>query len=240
MTAVTDQFARLQKVFPDLQKVSLDTDLYLRQALQWIIQNLGNVFSGVAKFIASAFICFLALFYMLRDGQKLKETVVVLSPLSDTDDRAIFKKLEASINSVIRGNLLIGLIQGTLVATGFAIFGVPNPILWGTVGAIAALIPAIGTAVVLIPGIAFLLFTGHDGAAIGLLAWGLCAVGLIDNVLGPKLLSHKTKLHPLVVLISVLGGIGFFGPVGFIVGPLAVSFFFALLDIYFTSIKERA
>jgi predicted PurR-regulated permease PerM len=67
---------------------------------------------------------------------------------------------------------------------------------------------------------------------IGLILWGIVAVGLIDNFLGPRLVGRGMRLHPLLVILSVLGGATFLGPVGFIFGPLAVSLFFALLDIY--------
>ena len=115
---------------------------------------------------------------------------------------------------------------------GFWIFGVPNAILWGSFAAIAALIPGIGTALVLTPAILFLFARGEIFSAIGLLAWGVGVVGLIDNFLGPRLMGRGIELHPLIILLSVLGGIGFFGPIGFLLGPLIVSLFFALLDIY--------
>ncbi len=215
-----------------LREFSVDFDQYFKQGLSWLLQNLGAVFSNFAKLLASSFIFLIALYYLLKDGQKLKKTVIALSPLSDTDDEAIFKKLEVAVNSVIKGNLTIALIQGVLTAIGFAIFGVPNAALWGTVAAVAALIPGIGTALVLIPAIIFLFLTSSVFSAFGLLAWGVIAVGLVDNFLGPKLVSHGMHLHPLIVFLSVLGGIVFFGPIGFLLGPLTISLLFALLDIY--------
>ncbi len=237
LTHVTD---RLQVFFPRLSTASISVDTYIEQAFQWTIHNLGTVFSSVARLIAGAFICLLALFYMLRDGKKLRERLVALSPLADTDDKMILKKLEAAINSVIRGNLLVAVIQGTLAAIGFSIFGVPNAILWGSLTAVAALIPAVGTAAVVFPSVAFLFFTSSLGPALGLLAWGICAVGLIDNFIGPKLIGERIQLHPLIVLLSVLGGLAFFGPIGFLLGPLTVSLLFALLDIYFSAAKRSA
>ncbi len=219
---------------PATSEFSINIDQYLKQGLSWLLQNLGAIFSNFAKLLVSSFIFLIALYYLLKDGQKLKKIVVALSPLADTDDETIFKKLELAVNSVIQGNLTIVFIQGILTAVGFAIFGVPNAVLWGTVTAIAALIPGIGTALVLIPAIIFLFLSGNTFSALGLLVWGVIAVGLIDNFLGPKLVGRGMQLHPLIVFLSVIGGIVFFGPIGFLLGPLTVSLLFALLAIYFS------
>ena len=127
---------------------------------------------------------------------------------------------------------MIALIQGVLTAIGFSIFGIPHSILWGTVTIVVALIPGIGTALVLLPGIIYLFAIGETGSGIGLLVWGVLAVGLIDNLLGPKLVGRNLQLHPLLVLLSVLGGIAFFGPVGIFLGPICVSLLFALINVY--------
>ncbi|MFH1990714.1 MAG: AI-2E family transporter [Patescibacteria group bacterium] len=216
---------------------NFNIDQYLKQGLDWLIQRLGSVFSGVAKIMASSFIFLIALYYMLKDGQSLKAKIIALSPLLDIDDEAISKKLGMAINSVIRGSLLIALIQGAMTMVGFTIFGVPNAVLWGSVAAIAALIPGIGTALVLIPAIAFLFLQGETFYGIGLIVWGMGGVGLIDNFLGPKLVGHGIHLHPLIILLSVFGGLVFFGPIGFLLGPLTATLFFALLDIYSLQVK---
>lgn len=228
-----------QQYFSTTKEFSIDIDQYLKQGLGWLLQNLGGVFSNFAKVIVSFFIFLFALYYLFKDGQKLKRAVIALSPLADVDDEAIFKKLELAVNSVIRGNIVIALIQGILTAIGFIIFGIPNAMLWGTMAAIAALIPSVGTALVLTPAIIFLFLSGKTLPAFGLLAWGAGAVGLIDNFLGPKLIGRGMRLHPMIVLLSVFGGIGFFGPIGFLLGPLTLSLFFVLLDIYSSFIKNQ-
>lgn len=218
---------------------SLDINQYLKQGLSWLLQHLGPLFGNVAKIIVSVFIFLVALYYLFKDGHKLKAAVIALSPLQDIHDEIIFNKLELAINSVIRGNLVVALVQGILTAIGFAIFGVPNAALWGSVAAVAALIPGIGTALVLLPAILYLYFSGETFFAVGLLIWGMTAVGLVDNFLGPKLASRGMRLHPFLILLSILGGIGFFGPLGFLLGPLVLSLLFALLEIYFTISKEH-
>jgi len=162
-----------------------------------------------------------------------------LSPLQDVHDEEIFNKLTLATNSVIKGNLIIVLIQGAMAALGFFLFGVPSPVLWGAVAAVAAVIPGFGTALVVAPAIIYLLFNGETSSAIGLFIWGLTAVGLVDNILGPKLVERGMKIHPFLILLSILGGLALFGPLGFLFGPLVLSLFFALSEIYSAMHKEH-
>ncbi len=218
---------------------SLNATEYIQKGLAWLFSNLDTLFTSLARVLLSLFIMFLALFYFLRDGREFKRQIIALSPLGDTDDEHIFNKLEQATYSIVAGSLAVGLIQGILTGVGFAIFGVPNPAVWGSIAAVAALIPGIGTSLVVIPGILYLLFTSSTVYAVGLLVWGLLAVGLIDNILGPILIRRGVKIHSFLILLSVLGGLAFFGPIGFVLGPLVLALLFALLEIYRSSQKRR-
>lgn len=211
---------------------STNVDTYIKDALQWITGHAGEIFSSISRLLLSFFIFFIALYYLLRDGKRVRQILIELSPLSDREDEGVFNRLELAVNSVIKGNLVIALVQGVLTTIGFTLFGVPNAILWGTVAAVAALIPGIGTGLVFLPTIVILFFTGATVSAFGLLIWGAVGVGLIDNLLGPRLVGHGMNLHPLLVLLSVLGGLMYFGPAGIFLGPLVVSLLFSLLSIY--------
>lgn len=212
--------------------LSTSVDQYVKDGLAWVVQNLGGAFGGVTRLLLGLFIFLIALYYFLRDGMRLRQIIIDISPLADTDDKIVFARLNLAVNSVIRGSLMIALIQGVLTSIGFALFGVPHSILWGVVATFAALIPGIGTSLVLAPGVAYLFVIGTTPMAIGLLIWSVVAVGLIDNFLGPRLVGKGMQLHPLVVLLSVFGGLALFGPVGVFLGPLCISFLFALLSIY--------
>ena len=211
---------------------STNIDTYTKDALQWVAGHAKDIFSSVSRLLLSFFIFFIALYYLLRDGKRVRETLIELSPLSDSEDKGVFDRLERAVSSTIKGNLTIALVQGVLTTIGFSLFGVPSAILWGTVAALAALIPGFGTALVIAPAVALLFFSGAALPALGLLIWGLLAVGLVDNLLGPRLIGSGMKLHPLLVLLAVLGGLMFFGPVGIFLGPLVLSLLFALLSIY--------
>lgn len=235
-TALTSANEGIARYVPGLAlsgaELSISVDRYIKNILTWLIQNLGGAFGGITRFLLDLLIFLAALYYFLRDGAKLRQTIIEVSPLADAEDTIVFARLELAVHSVIRGSLMIALIQGVLTGIGFTLFGVPNSILWGVVAAFAALIPGIGTSLVLAPGIAYLFILGATVPALGLLVWSVVAVGLIDNILGPRLVGKGLQLHPLVVLLSVFGGLVFFGPAGIFLGPLCTSLLFALLSIY--------
>lgn len=229
---------RTRTVLPIPADFKLDFGQYAKQGLEVLIQNFGAVFSSFAKIIINAFVFLTTFYFFIKDGNRLKNYFVDLSPLDDTDDEFIVSRLKSAVSAAMKGNLAIGIIQGALTGIGFAIFGVPNPVLWGGVAAIAAFLPGIGTSLVIIPAIIFLFLTGNTFGGVGLLVWGVTAVGLVDNFLGPKLVGRGMQLHPLAVFIAVLGGLVFFGPLGFLLGPLAMSVCLALFDIY-SSLKLK-
>lgn len=194
--------------------------------------NVGAIFKGTFQTLFTLILSLVALFYFLKDGEQFKKSLIALSPLTDDYDTTIVSRLKKAINSVIRGSLTIALIQGCLAGAGMAVFGVPHPALWGAMTALTALIPSIGTSIVLVPAVIFLFATGMPIHAFGLLIWSAIIVGTIDNFLNPILVGRGVNIHPFFILLSVLGGISFFGPIGFMLGPMILSFLFTLLDIY--------
>lgn len=230
----------IRNYIPTTDSTPIDVETYAKQGLKWIIGNFGNLFNSITSLITSFFIFIIALYYFLKEGHVLKNDIIALSPLSDVDDALIIRRLIKSINSVVRGNLVLAIVQGTLGAIGLAIFGVPNPILWGTFTAIAALIPGVGTSLVMVPATIYLYISGHTPQAIGLLVWAFAGVGLVDNFLGPHLVGQGSNIHPLIVLLSVLGGIAFFGPIGFLLGPLTINVLWVLIDVYSSKRKVQS
>ena len=213
-------------------QVATDINSYFRSGLEWLLDNIGGTLASVIGIGLDIFIFFIALFVFLKEGPRIRQGLLWLSPFNDADDARILDRLGLTINSVVRGSLAVGLAQGIVASIGYVIFGVPNPLLWGLLTSIAALVPGIGTALVLTPAIAYLFIVGESVSALGLLAWGILAVGLIDNLLGPALIGRGVHLPSLVILLSVLGGLIFFGPAGIFLGPLSVSLLIALFALY--------
>lgn len=194
--------------------------------------NITQIFTSTLHTIFTFLLVVLTVFYFSKDGSAWKETAFKLSPLSEEKNRKIIHKVIGAIKGIIGGYLFIGFVQGLLVSIGLWIFGVPNPAIWGIVAAFASLVPTIGTALVSIPAIIYLLATGHTPGAIGFAIWAVILVGTVDNFLSPLIVGKKLEVPPLLILFSVLGGISFFGPIGILIGPLAVSFLYIIVDIY--------
>jgi len=217
---------------------SFDLGGYIEKGLNWLLQNLGSIFSSFAFIGVNIFVFLLTFYYLLKDGSEMRRRMISLSPLNDKYDEGISSKMELAINSVIKGSIVIAVIQGFLTGFGLFIFGVPNPAFWGSIAAMAALIPGVGTALVSIPAIIYLLATGHGLSALGLGIWAIIAVGLVDNILFPKLVQRNVRIHSLFILLFVFGGLTFFGPMGFLLGPVILSLLAALLDVYILLVEK--
>jgi len=218
----------------------------LNNASQKISDFAGNAFAGItgllsniAGFVVSLILTVFTLYYFLRDGQKFREFIEKVFPLSHTHEDLLVAKLESAINGVVQGSFTVALLQGGVSTIGFFIFGVPDPLLWGVFTVLAALVPTVGTLLSLVPAILYLFLTGHTGAGIGMLIWAFLSIQGIDNFISPRLIGHKTNLHPLLTLLSILGGIALFGYLGFLIGPILMAVFMALVDIYAMNPKSE-
>jgi len=211
----------------------------IQTALSWFVTRLGSIFSTLASVAIGFFIMLIAIYYMLKDGKRFMERLVIVSPLEKRYDHIIGEKIYATVNSVVKGSLLVAVVQGVLAGVGFLMFGVPNATLLGAATVIASLVPALGTMLTLVPTVIYLFIAGHVGAAIGLAIWGIAVVGLIDNFIRPHLIRRGVNIHPFLILLSVLGGLHLFGPIGFITGPIVLSLFLSLLDIYTEYVRPQ-
>lgn len=218
----------------------LNVSEYLKQAASFLANNLGAIFAGTASTIFLFFIALIGAFYLFRDGPAFTRKLVAISPLPDDQDDKILQRLAQSIRAVLTGTVLVAIIQGSLTALGLWIFDFERAILGGVLASFGALLPGVGTSIVFVPSVIYLVFTGEYLNAVGLSVWGMLAVGLIDNLLGPYLMSRGNPMHPFIILLAVLGGISLFGPIGFVVGPVLVTLFTVLLELYAEHIAEEA
>lgn len=221
--------AKIQSYFPGFE---IDLRNQIISLGQWAMGNVATIFASTVSLLFVFFISIIGSFYFFRDGKEFMQLLIKISPLPDSEDEAILSRMAGAVRAVATGTLLLALIQGTLAAIGFAMFGVPHPVLWGTLATVGALMPGIGTSLVAVPAVLYLFIVGETVQAVGLLIWSAVVVGLIDNFLGPYLIGRKSNMHPFIILLSVLGGIVVFGPLGFIVGPVIVALFLVLLEIY--------
>lgn len=199
---------------------------------EWFTGNIANIFASTISLFFLFFIALIASFYFFRDGHELLQVVIKASPLPDDEDKQILDRLGRAVRGVFTGTLLVAIIQATLATIGMTVVGVNNAILLGCLVAIAAMIPGVGTGIIMIPVSLIVIFSGQVGWGIALLIWSVAAVGVVDNLLGPHLMSRGNNMHPFIILISVLGGLSLFGPIGFLIGPVVVTLFLVLLEIY--------
>jgi predicted PurR-regulated permease PerM len=235
-SVITTLETRVQTFVPDFQ-INLTEQIKL--LVEWITGSLGAIFKSTVSTLFTFFIALIGSFYFFRDGKEFLQVLTNASPLRDQEDQIIFERMAKAVRAVVTGTVLVALIQGSLVAIGFTIFGVDRAILWGSLAAVGALMPGLGTTVVTAPAIVYLFYTGSVVSGFGLLIWSMLIVGLVDNLIGPYLIGRGNNLHPFIVLISVLGGLVLFGPIGFIVGPVVVTLFLVLLEIYHQYVVEE-
>ncbi|MBS3902999.1 MAG: AI-2E family transporter [Anaplasmataceae bacterium] len=211
----------------------------IRSGVAWLALNAGAIVGGLFSVVFKLLIGVIAFYYFLKNGEGIRDEIIDLSPLTEARTKKIINRCEVTVRSVIEGSLVVAIVQGVLSGIGFAIFGVPQPVLWGAITVISALIPGVGTMLVMAPAIVYVFLTNNLTNTIGLLVWGFFLVGLADNILRPLFMQRYLVIHPLFIFLSVLGGISVFGPLGFIWGPIILSLFLILLELYKEIILER-
>ncbi len=203
------------------------------------VQNFGSMIAGrtlgfvggAVGVVVEVFFVIFTMYYMFRDGERLRAALRSMLPLEESKSREILERTREVISASVYGVLVIATIQGVLGGLAFWALGLPSPLLWGVVMIFFSMIPMAGAFVVWVPAAIYLVVTGHVGAAIALTIWGLLVIGSIDNFLRPKLVGEKTRLHELLIFFSVLGGLQVFGVLGLVLGPVVVAITMALLDI---------
>lgn len=191
-----------------------------------------KILGGIVTLILDFLILIISLYYFLKDGESLIQKIMDLSPLPNRYEKAILGKLGDMTNAVLYGTFLTAIVQGFLGGLGFFFVDIPQAVLWGTVMAFFSLLPYAGTAIIWFPAALLLFFTGHPGKGIFLFFWGMIAVGMSDNFLRPYFIGSKTETYPLLMFLSVMGGIFAFGLSGALFGPVIVTFVMTFLEIY--------
>jgi len=211
----------------------------LNKVLQFITQKISSVILTLPKILIHVLIAIFTAYYLFKDGEMLIHRMSKAIPLKVHHQEQIIQQFADVTYAVIYGSIIVALIQGTLGSFGFWLFGIRSFIWWGVVMSFFALIPFIGTWVVWFPASAFLVVAGYlQGETemiwrgIGLFIFGLFIISTIDNFLKPVIVAGKARVHPLLILVGVLGGLFTMGLIGLIVGPLLLALFVTLLEIY--------
>ncbi|MCX6781777.1 MAG: AI-2E family transporter [Candidatus Magasanikbacteria bacterium] len=184
-------------------------------------------------------ITFYTLFFFIRDGEKLLKTIMHLCPLGDDHEKMLYSKFTSTTRATIKGSLIVGLIQGTLGWLMFVIAGIPGALIWGLLMVLLASVPGIGPYFVWLPAAIIMIALGNTWTGIFMILFGALVIGTIDNILRPILVGKDSQMHPLMVLLSTLGGIAVFGISGFIIGPIIASLMLAFWEMYEHSYRKE-
>lgn len=203
-------------------------------AAQGVLQEVaslgGTVVMGTVNIVTQFALTMFLLFFFLRDGQQMLARGIRLVPMARARKVDLAGKLGGVTRAVVLGTLVTALVQGTLVGIGFAIAGLPSPLVFGAIGALASLIPIVGTALVWVPAAITLVAQGQGGWALFLVLWSVILVAGSDNVVRPLIISGNSNASTLLVFVGLLGGIGVFGFAGIFMGPLVLTLVATLLE----------
>ncbi len=220
-----------ESFFEDLNIQSSLQDLVKSSAL-YLTKSIKSVVSFFSNFILNLFVVFIVMFFAMLDKGKFIEFIESFFPFSKENRKELRERCTSVIKTVVYGLGLIALIQGTIGAIGFLIFGIKGAALWGLVMGLCSIVPLLGTALIWAPAGIYLLVTESVAAGVGLLAYGAVVISYSDNITRMKLFSSLGKIHPLITFFGILIGVPYFGILGFILGPLLLALFFTLLHIF--------
>lgn len=194
-----------------------------------------SIASNMMAFIINFFLMLLVTYYLLIDGGRLISFIIDLSPLPSNQDQILLKKFKDMAGAILIGNGAGGLIQGLAGGIVFSIFELPSPFLWGVIMGLLAFLPIIGIGIVFIPAAIYLFLKGRIASGIFFIVFYVVLSGGVEYFFKPKLVGQRVKMHTLLVFLAIIGGLKLFGILGIIYGPLVITAFLTLTDIYRTN-----
>ena len=200
---------------------------------------VGGIVTRVTSIGIGVVLWVLSLYYFYVDGERWLKAIQNLLPLPERHSTAFFREFRSVAHAVFFGNIVTAIAQGVLGGIAFLIVGLPAAVLYGALIALAGVLPLIGAILVWGPAGIYLILQGRVAAGVFMIAWGVLVVGTVDNVLRPILTKGGLRMHPLLVFLSIFGGLGAFGFAGVLLGPLFAALFFAAVRIYAAEFPPR-
>ncbi|MFH1505656.1 MAG: AI-2E family transporter [archaeon] len=232
---------RFSEFITHISGQEVDVKEFVNNSMYWLKTNISSyaptVVTSITDIFLGLFVLFFVMFYALKEGNNLYDEIKELIPLKKKYKVKLFAETKNMVGAVMYGQVITAIIQGGLGGLGFLLFGIPNPVLWGFIMIILSFLPIVGAPIIWIPAGIIQIVNGNYVSGIGILIYGIVVISQIDNFIRPKLISRKSKLHPAVVLVGVLGGLKVFGFVGLILGPLILAILMVLLRTYTEDFK---
>lgn len=216
-------------------KADLTTNIneFLVSIKDFIAKSAFSIAGSVAGISVGLFIMFFIMYYGFIEGASWFTKIREFIPFNRKRRERLVREIKDVTQAVIYGQIFIALLQGTLGGIGFFIIGIKNPVFWGFVMTILAFLPVIGTGLVWIPAAIIQFANSNILGGIFLLVYGFFIVAGVDNLLRPRIISGKGRIHPVVALVGVLGGLKVFGFIGIIIGPLIAALFIAMAEFFY-------
>ncbi len=235
---------------PDWVPFAAEMDPYKTQILarlgeaaggagQFMFESIRNISRGTFAVLLNLFVFLYAMFFFLMRGPELLDSVLRYLPLDEPDREALIERGLTVTKATLKSILVIGILQGVLIALAFLALGLDGPAFWGTVVLILSAIPGLGSAIVWVPAAVYLFAIDQVWSAVAMIVWGAMVVGLVDNILRPRMVGEEARIPDLLILLSILGGIAAFGVVGIVMGPILAAVFLTVLEIYRTVFAEH-
>jgi predicted PurR-regulated permease PerM len=245
---VQSLYARVQQAVPSIaaliERAGIDPAGLEEQAQsaavaasRYIAQSALSIGQGTLRSAVFFFLMLYLLFFFLRDGPRMLESLVRALPLGDQRERLLLARFAEVSRATIKGTVVVGVVQGAIGGTAFALLGISAPVLWGVVMALLSILPAVGTALVWLPAAIILLVNGEVLGGLVLIFVGVFVIGLTDNLLRPILVGRDTRLPDYLILLSTLGGLAGFGLAGIIIGPIIAAFFLSIWQMAETEFR---
>lgn len=235
----SDVFARIAGLRIGNMQVGAELAKASGTIASWLSARVFSLVGSATSAVLNIVIAFFGLYYMLRSDTNLWERIRSYIPFSAATADALRDRFFNVTEATLLGTILIAVIQGTLVGTGFWIVGLPNPFFWGTVTALASILPVLGTSLVWIPATLVLVVQNRYGAAITMLVIGAGIASNIDNLVRPLVYRRVSNIHPMITLVGAFAGVKYFGLLGVLLGPLGIAYLFELLHFYRQEYGER-
>ncbi|MEK6903140.1 MAG: AI-2E family transporter [Nanoarchaeota archaeon] len=239
----TLDFSKLEEKIPESFRNSIEVNEKLKEMINRFSLTIARAASdflvALPKKILDFFVMIFIMFYMFKEGKSLVEKIKDHIPLKESHKRDVMIKFNGVVYASIYGIVLTGMVQGTVGAVGLWIFGVPSPVLWGGVMIILSMLPFVGAFLVWFPAAMYKLVTGDIANGIGLMLYGLLIVSTIDNIVRPKIVGSRGNIHPVLVLLGIVGGLELFGILGMIIGPLILAILTVFLGLYADEREKR-
>lgn len=214
-------------------RIAVQVNLFIVKFFSFSLDASSSLLADLPNFILQFSIFLFTLYFALKDSEKIKKYITELSPLSQSTENKFATEFRQITNSIVFGQIVVGVIQGLLLGLGLWVLGIDRVLFLTTIAVVASIIPIVGAWLIWIPVSFYLLISGDTISATILFFYGLLFVSTIDNVLRPYFISKRShNLNIFVAIIGTLGGLYTFGVIGLILGPLVLSYLLIIIDFY--------